>query len=150
MIRQIGNLFVLDTASTTYAFRVLPSGHMEHLYYGKKIRIQTEADAVVLTEKKVCLPGNAVSYSKDYPALGLEDLCLEMSSHGKGDIREPFIEVTHADGSYTSDFLFEKAEIFRGKVAFDTLPGSSEENDNVDELDRRLQYQRFPLRVYDY
>ena len=67
MIRQIGNLFVLDTASTTYAFRVLPSGHMEHLYYGKKIRIQAEADAVVLTEKKVCLPGNAVSYSKDYP-----------------------------------------------------------------------------------
>ena len=40
----------------------------------------------------------------------LEDMRLEMSSYGKGDIREPFIEVVHADGSYTSDFVFEKAE----------------------------------------
>lgn len=152
MIRQIGNLFVLDTVTTTYAFQVLPSGHLEHLYYGKKIRIQTEADAVVLTEKKVCLPGNTVSYSKEYPALGLEDLCLEMSSHGKGDIREPFIEVTHADGSYTSDFLFEKAEIFRGKATFDTLPGSYEENDNVDELVVTLEDRQYglTLKLYYY
>ena len=158
MIRQIGNLFVLDTESTTYAFQVLPSGHLEHLYYGKKIRIRKEADAAALTEKRVCLPGNAVCYSPEYPALGLEDVCLEMSAHGKGDIREPFIEVTHADGSFTSDFLFEKAEIRHGKTPFDTLPGSYEENDNVDELvltlkdcqyDLTLELHYFVFEEYD-
>lgn len=147
MIRRIGNLFVLDTANTTYAFQAMPSGHLEHLYYGKKIRIHAEADAVILTEKKVCLPGNAVSYSAEYPALGLEDVCLEMSAHGKGDIREPFIEVTHADGSYTSDFLFESAEIIHGKVPFDTLPGSYEENDNVDELVVTMKDRQYDLTL---
>ena len=158
MIRQLGNLFVLDTASTTYAFQALPSGHLEHLYYGQKIKIHTEADAVALTEKRVCLPGNAVCYSPEYPALGLEDVCLEMSSSGKGDIREPFIEVTHTDGSFTSDFLFEKAEITEGKTPFETLPGSYEENGNVEELtvtvvdrqyDLTLELHYFVFEDYD-
>ena len=147
MIRQIGNLFVLDTANTTYAFQMLPSGHLEHLYYGSKICIRDEADAVALTEKRVCLPGNAVCYSPEYPALGLEDVCLEMSSHGKGDIREPFIEVTHADGSFTSDFLFEKGEISTGKMPFETLPGSYEENGNVEELTLTLQDRQYDLTL---
>ena len=69
MIRQLGNLFVLDTKSTTYAFQVLPSGHLEQLYYGKRIQLQAEEDAVVLTEKRLCLAGNAVCYSPEYPAL---------------------------------------------------------------------------------
>ncbi len=134
MIRRLGNLFVLDTPETTYAFAVLSSGHLEHLYYGKKIDIYHEQDAEVLKEKRVCLAGNAVAYSKEFPALGLEDVCLEMSSAGKGDIREPFIELTYADGSMTSDFLFDKAEIKTGKTQLETLPSSYEEHDEVDEL----------------
>ena len=147
MIRQNGNLFLLDTANTTYAFFRHPSGHLEHLYYGQKIRLDSEEDATVLIEKRGCLPGNAVAYSPDYPALGLEDICLEMSSHGKGDIREPFIEVTHADGSYTSDFLFEKAEITSGKAPFATLPGSYEENGNVEELTISLKDKQYDLTL---
>lgn len=147
MIRQLGNLFVLDTKTTTYAFQMLPSGHLEHLYYGNKINLQAEADAVVLTEKRLCLAGNAVCYSPEYPALGLEDVCLEMSSHGKGDIRDPFIEVTHKDGSYTSDFLFEKAEIKAGKEPFETLPGSYEENDNVETLVVTLKDNQYNLTL---
>ena len=147
MIRQLGNLFVLDTANTTYAFRIMPSGHPEHLYYGRKIRIRAEEEAAALTEKRVCLPGNAVCYSPAYPALGLEDVCLEMSAHGKGDIREPFIEVTHADGSYTSDFLFEKAEIKAGKTPFKTLPGSYEENGAVEELVLTLADRQYDLTL---
>ena len=64
MIRQIGNLFVLDTANTTYAFHILPSGHPEHLYYGRRILIESESDAAALAEKRLCLPwGFACWYS---------------------------------------------------------------------------------------
>ena len=149
MIRQIENLFVLNTANTTYAFQLLPSGHLEHLYYGQKIHIDGN-DASVLTEKHACLPGNAVCYSPDYPALGLEDMCLEMSSLGKGDIREPFVEVTHADGSYTSDFLFKSAKIRPGKSPFSTLPGSYEENGNVEELIITLKDKQYDLTLELY
>ena len=110
MIRRLASVFVLDTLHTTYVFKAHASGHLEHLYYGEKIQIESETESSVLVEKRACLSGNAVCYSPAYPTLCLEDMRLEMSSHGKGDIREPFIEVTHADGRFTSDFLFEKAE----------------------------------------
>ena len=147
MIQQSGNLFALHTANTTYAFHILPSGHPEHLYYGRRIEMDMEEDAVILTEKRACLPGNAVCYSPEYPALGLEDVCLEMSAHGKGDIREPFIEVTHADGSYTSDFLFDSAEIREGKKPFETLPGSYSDEGGVEELVVTLKDRQYDLTL---
>ena len=150
MIRQLNHTFVLDTPNTTYIFTVLPSGHLEHLYYGKRIHVTCEEDILPLTEKRVCLAGNAVQYSQEYPTLGLEDVCLEMSSHGKGDIREPFIEVTHHDGSYTSDFLFESAKIKEGKDKFDTLPASYEENNEVDELVVTLVDKQYQLTLELY
>lgn len=46
-----------------------------------------------------------------------------MSSLGKGDIREPFIEVTYPNGSSTTDMVFDRAEIIQGKEEYDTLRG---------------------------
>jgi alpha-galactosidase len=109
----------------------METGHPEHLYYGRKIALQEEASLEPLVEKHAFAPGNTIAYNQENTHFSLEDVCLEMSSYGKGDIREPFIEVIHKDGSYTSDFLFEKAEITRGKEAFETLPGSYCENGQV-------------------
>jgi alpha-galactosidase len=47
-----------------------------------------------------------------------------MSSYGKGDIREPFIEITYADGSTTCDFLFKDSRILDSKKALLTLPSA--------------------------
>lgn len=147
MIRRLGNVFVLDTPNTTYAFSIIPSGQLEHLYYGEKISIDSEEEAAVLAEKRLSLPGNAVSYSSEHANLSLEVIRLEASGSGKGDIREPFIEVTHADGSYTQDFVFEKAEIKEGKEPFATLPGSYEENNEVDELIVTMKDHNYNLRL---
>lgn len=147
MIRQLGNTFVLDTPDTTYVFGVLASGHLEHLYYGASITLTSESDCIVLYEKRACLAGNAVAYSPDTPSLGLEDVCLEMSSQGKGDIREPFLEVTHFDGSYTSDFLFDSCEIRHGKSSLQTLPSSYEEHGEVDELIVTLKDKFYDLNL---
>lgn len=134
MIRRLGNVFVLDTPNTTYAFQIIPSGQLEHLYYGERVTIEREEETAALTEKHAFPPGNVVCYSPEHSNFSLEDYRLEMSSYGKGDIREPFIEVTHNDGSYTSDFVFADAQIKHGKTPFETLPGSYEENNLVDEL----------------
>ena len=37
MIQTANDIFVLHTEHTTYAFRKLPTGQLEHLYYGRKI-----------------------------------------------------------------------------------------------------------------
>ena len=51
MIRQLDNVFVLDTKHTTYCFQVLESGHLEHLYYGKRL---SEENLSWMFEKMHC------------------------------------------------------------------------------------------------
>lgn len=144
MVRETDSYYILDTKRTTYCFRVLDTGHLEHLYYGRKIRLE-EGCEEALVEKHAFAPGNTNVYDKTHGNFTLEDIRLEMSSYGKGDIREPFIEVIHGDGSYTSDFLFEKAEISKGKAAFATLPGSYDETGEVDHLAVTLRDKQYDL-----
>lgn len=136
MIREQHSFFQLDTEHTSYCFRVTDTGHPEHLYYGRRITSgENLAESLAfLTEKHAFAPGNTNVYDKAHLEFSLEDMRLEMSSYGKGDIREPFVEVIHADGSYTSDFIFEKAEIMKGKEEYRELPGSYDEAGEVGHL----------------
>lgn len=143
MITAQNGIYKLDTDNTSYIFRECESGHLQHLYYGRKIH----ADAQVLCEKHVSIPGNTNIYSPDFNNFSLEDMCLEMSSWGKGDIREPFIEVSHADGSSTSDFLFESSKIILGKEESETLPGSYDEDGNVGHLTVILKDSNYNLKL---
>lgn len=146
MIRQIGKNFILDTEHTTYGFRVLETGHLEHLYYGRRIRLD-EDSLEAIGEKRMFPPGNTCIYHADHPELSLEDICLEMSVSGKGDIREPFLEIIRTDGSVTSDFLFEKAEIASGKGEFRTLPGSYGVETDVEHLCVTLKEPSYALAL---
>lgn len=148
MIQKIQNGYVLSTMHTTYVFRVMETGHLEHLYYGRKIRVKEREGALdALIEKHAFAVGNSNAYTKETPNITLEDVCLEMSSYGKGDIRDPFIEVIHKDGSYTSDFLFADAVISKGKEAYETLPGSYDENGNVEHLCVTLKDAQYDLTL---
>lgn len=147
MIRQFDHVWVLDTLNTTYCFRKLDTGHLEHLYYGERIAIDSVAEAEALFEKHAFAAGNVNLYDNEHPQLSLEDMRLEMSSYGKGDIREPFIEVIHADGSYTQDFLFDHAKVLEKKCMLETLPSSYEEDGNVEELVVTLVDAQYSLKL---
>ncbi|SFG63893.1 alpha-galactosidase [Lachnospiraceae bacterium C7] len=134
MIIRKGNYFQLDTKTTSYCFRVLETGHLEHLYYGEKITVDSEDEAEFLSEKHEFAPGNSILYSNERTNFSLEDERLEMSSYGKGDIREPFVIIAGEDGNITSDFLYKDAVIEKGKTPFETLPGSYDKNQEVDHL----------------
>lgn len=132
MIEYIDGAFGLHTENTSYVFAVLPTGQLEHLYYGKRIRLNKGAVAA-LREKHSFAPGNTVIYDNEHPQYSLEDMKLEMSSQGKGDIREPFIEIEYPDGSRTSDFIYKGYEIINGKPELDTLPSSYCDENQADE-----------------
>lgn len=122
--------FQLDTKNTSYCMAVLDTGHVEHMYYGSKIK----ADAPDFMLEKRCLtPGNCNAYDSEHP-ITLEDACLEMSGYGKGDIREPFIEAVFEDGSTTTDFVFDYCLVDKGKKAYKTLPGSYDDDNKQDHL----------------
>ncbi len=149
MITQKDNLFILNTARTTYCFRALASGQLEHLYYGRRIGV---TDPAVFAEKAAFEPGNAIVYSKDTPALCLENVSLEASGVGKGDLREPFVELTYPDGNRTTDFIYESAVITEGGTVLQTLPTAygAEQTLTVTMRDRRypveliLSYSVYP------
>ena len=152
MIRKEKDYFILDTDHTTYCFRVLPTGQLEHLYYGRKLHIEDEADMQPLVEKHVFAPGNVILYNEEQKAYSLEDMRLEMSAYGKGDIREPFVEVVNANGSNTIDFVYKEAEITKGKEAFAELPGSYGSEEEVEQLCIRLadEGNELALELYYY
>ena len=114
--------FILNTKSTTYAFRVMESGHLEHLYYGKRIRVTDNLDGLI--ERQEFMMGNNNAYSPDFPSLTLNNVCLEASFEGKGDNREAFAVIENSDGSRTSDFVFESAEIDNEKKDLKTMPSA--------------------------
>lgn len=136
MIQQMEHCYFLHTKHTTYGFRVMPSGHLEHLYYGNRLHIPEGATDCVraIIEKQEFLPGSALAYSKEYDTLGLEDIRLEVSTYGKGDIREPFLELVYHDGSTTSDFLFESALILDEKKPLQSLASSYDDTKSAKQL----------------
>lgn len=144
MIEEKNGIFRLETGNTSYLFEVMETGHLEHLYYGRRIHFR---DGAGLREKHPFAPGNAVWYDDGHKNLGLEDMCLEMSSCGKGDIREPFVEVVHADGSFTSDFLYDSYEISECKQESALLPGSYSEDGRVEHLAVTLKDAAAGLRL---
>lgn len=144
MITEKNGLFSLETLHTSYLFGITETGHPEHLYYGRKIRFR---DDTALREKHAFAPGNGISYDSTHKNLCLEDFCLEMSSLGKGDIREPFVEIVHADGSFTSDFLYDSHEITDTKPAYASLPGSYSEDGRVEHLCLRLKDRGYAMTL---
>ena len=151
MIRQLEGkhpVFVLDTENTTYIFAVMPSGHLEHIYYGRYIKTDTAEQIDILRKKREFEPGNVIVYSNDIPPEIPEDECYEISAQGHGDIREPFIEAVYPDGSRTTDFTYTKAEITDSKPGFATLPGSYSEDGKTEHLCVTLTYDVLTLELH--
>lgn len=113
IVKDTNPWFFLQTAHSTYGMRVMETGHLEHLYYGERITVDEEepASCMPLVIQRAFAPGNTCVYDSAHPAISMEDVCLEAGTCGKGDIREPFLEVRFFDGSVTSDFTFESYEI---------------------------------------
>ncbi|MDD6195118.1 MAG: alpha-galactosidase, partial [Lachnospiraceae bacterium] len=131
MIQIRDNSYVLHTDNTTYAFRVMETGQLEHLYYGRRISVENPD---TLVEQHAFAPGNTIAYDQEHLNFTLEDMCLETSGYGKGDIREPFVEVIAADGSATTDFVFASAAQVEGKESLKALPSSYDESGKVEHL----------------
>ena len=141
MILHEENIFVLETKYTTYAFFLNETGQAEHLYYGKRLFLgeSPEREQILmlrdaLREKREFQAGNMIAYHQEHLNVTLEDLCLEMSSYGKGDIREPFVDIRYANGSCTSDFIYDSHEIYHGKQVMRELPESHGTEDEVETL----------------
>ncbi|MBO5335326.1 MAG: alpha-galactosidase [Clostridia bacterium] len=105
MIRIEGNYFRLDTENTTYLFKVVPTGHLVHVYYGKKL---IEKDYAFIEEHDnfgCCVHADEGDYFHftDWAS-------FECSTFGRGDAREAFV-IVNVDGDRVNDFTYDSAKI---------------------------------------
>ncbi|MCR5201495.1 MAG: alpha-galactosidase [Lachnospiraceae bacterium] len=135
MVRVIDDkLFIIETNGTSYIFRKTDSGHMEHIYYGKKVTLigedyedQDSIDASIVdafSDINMPAPGNSCTLDENYPEFSLENFRLEFSSNGKGDMDEPFVEVCFQDGSRVVDFRFKDYKVLNEKPELKKLPSA--------------------------
>ncbi len=146
MIKVTGNLFVLETCNTSYCFEKTVSGHLEHLYYGRKINLD-EKNVSALREKNAFVPGCSLAYDKDFSDVCLEDMKLEMSGYGKGDIRAPFVEIAHEDGSRTCDFVYYESKVIDESLDDGTLPRAYNESGDYEHLVIALKDRNYKMTL---
>ena len=121
MIREEKGKFFLETAHTSYWFGRTGFGHLEHYYYGPRLKVQ---DPEAVRYKRTAATGSSVSYSREDGLYCLDNLPLEYSSIGRGDYRFAPLEVMMPDGSFTADFIFRSFQIKKGTIPMKTLPGA--------------------------
>ena len=154
MITYENGVFLLETKSTSYIFQIMKSGHLEHLYYGKKLYLgessREKSDGIrALTQKYVNNTGG-IAYTQDNVAISMNDVRLEVSGRGTGDFRLPFVEITWEDGTQTCDFIYEDHEILEGKNKLETLPSSYDDTEQVKTLAITLKEKFKPVKLVLY
>ena len=117
MIRVTDKIFRLETAHTTYAIRISDGGHLEHLYYGRKL---IDEDFEALRLKNTIDLGCTVKAEGD--GFFLERNLLEYSGIGRGDYRHSPIELLMPDGTFVCDFVYDSHRIIDGAYSTEGLP----------------------------
>ncbi|MCR5255034.1 MAG: alpha-galactosidase [Acetatifactor sp.] len=149
MIKEQNGVFELSTPGTTYGFYVRENGICEHLYYGDRINLIAEDPSLTksavdaLREKWAFPQGNTNVYDSKDPAFSMENGSFEFSERGKGDPFESFIEVIHADGGETCDFVYESHRIGTGKLSLKTMPSAYDAEDSCEYLVLRLKCKNY-------
>lgn len=136
-------LFHIKSKKTSYVMRVLETGHLINLYWGRKIN-SNKIDYVV--KKRQC--GSFLANLDNVDALHLEIIPQEYPSYGNPDLRSPAVQIKLANGTTVTDFRYYSHEIYNGKKALQGLPATYVENeDEAETLEITLKDELVGLRV---
>ena len=140
----------LDGKNTTYLIRVNSTGHLENLYYGKRLR--HDATLQPLMQRRSIGLGTSVGYDEKNPLLIMDAACLETSTPGKGDFRTPAVVVEYDNGMTTLDFVYNSHRIVKGKPPVKGLLAQSyaENDDEAVTLQIQLRDRKLPLVLQMY
>ena len=141
MIRIMKDFFLLETRRSTYCFRATEQGFLQHLYYGRRLDLSGGWEALVPQVRH--FPGNGAGLD----GVCLEDMALEISGPGLGDLRESMVAVRGGSGDTLTDFRFESAEVLEEKPALEGLPSAYDDEGKCRTLRVSLLEKRGGLRL---
>ena len=136
-------LFHIKSKKTSYVMRVLETGHLINLYWGRKIN-SNKIDYVV--KKRPC--GSFLADLDNIDELHLEVIPQEYPSYGNPDLRSPAIQIKLANGTTVTDFRYYSHKIYKGKKELQGLPATYVENeDEAETLEITLKDELAGLKV---
>ena len=123
LFNEKNNTFCLNTKKTSYILKVLNSKHLDHLYWGKKIR-STNLDYVIRRNW-----GSFLANTDNEENFMLEMTPQEYPGYGATDLRSPAIELQFEDGTTATDFRYVSHKIYAGKNKLTGLPSTYVEDE---------------------
>lgn len=111
-------IFTLHTKHSTYQMQVDSLGYLLHLYYGAKNNSSME---YVLTYADRGFSGNPYATGADR-TYSLDALPQEFPTLGTGDYRNIALDIKNSRGIESTNLLYKKHEIRKGKYALPGLP----------------------------
>lgn len=109
----------LYNSSVSYIMYVQPNGEIGQLYFGPKIHDKDDFSYLAYRGQKshVCVDPEDENFSMELNR-------QEYPSFGSTDFGTPAYEITYADGSTVSDFVYSGYSIIDGKKPLDGLPAT--------------------------
>ena len=118
-------LFNIESKNTSYILSVLETGHLVHLYWGRKIN----SDKInYLIKKRQC--GSFLADLDNIDDFHLEAVPQEYPSYGNPDLRSPAVQIKLGNGTTVTDFRYDSHKIFKGKNKLQGLPATYVEDDS--------------------
>ena len=112
-------IFKLDTAGSSYIFKVYDENYLVNLYYGAKIpdfNLPKFENRYMYASFSA---SNANMLDKDFSA---DVFPFEISCNGCGDMRSVALQIRNADGNASTDMRYVSHKIYPGKPALPGLP----------------------------
>ena len=111
-------IFTLHTAHSTYQMKVDTLGYLLHLYYGDR---NSGSMDYLLTYADRGFSGNPYAAGADR-TYSLDALPQEFPTLGTGDYRNIALDIKNSRGIESTNLLYKKHEIRKGKYALQGLP----------------------------
>ena len=115
-------LFKLDTAESSYIFKVYQENYLVHLYYGRKI-----PDTNLTKFDDRCVNASFSARNANWGEAGpsIDSMPMEYGCNGCGDMRITGLQVRNADGNASTDIRYISHNIYSGKPKIPGLPALS-------------------------
>ena len=137
------SLVHIKSKNTSYIFKIIETGHLINLYWGRKIK-SNKIDYLI--KKRQC--GSFLADLDNIECLHMEALTQEYPSYGNPDLRSPAIQIKLSNGTTVTDFRYESHEIYKGKRTLKGLPATYVENeDEAETIEITLKDKLANLRV---
>lgn len=109
--------FYLKTKNTSYVLKVMETGHLSHLYWGRKLK----ADNLEYFFRRRCF-GSFCADTDNISGFQLELIPQECPTFGATDLRSPSLEFQYEDGTSATDLRYKSHRIYKGKQRISGLP----------------------------